>query len=47
MYFCSFVKFYTLNFVIIVSDWAPNGEFFGIHKSSINPKDLLIISPPV
>ena len=34
-----------LNFVISHSDWMPNGKFFGIHKSPVNPNDPLNISP--
>ena len=40
------LMFYALNVVISLSDWTPNGERFGIHKSPVNPKDPLNISPP-
>ena len=39
------MKSYALNFVISLSDWRPNGEFLGIHKLSVNPKDPPNISP--
>ena len=31
--------------VTSLSDWTPNGEFFGVCKSSVNPKDPPNISP--
>ena len=43
--FCSLGNFCVLNFVISHSDWMPNGTFFGIHKSPVNPNDPLNISP--
>ena len=42
----SFLKFYVLNVVSSLFDWIPNGEFFGIDKSSVNLKDPPIISQP-
>ena len=39
------MKFYSLNVVISLSDWTPDGEFFGIHKSSVSSKGLLKINP--
>ena len=35
----SLCEVYTLNVVISLSDWTPNGKFFGIHKSPVNPKE--------
>ena len=42
----SFLKFYVLDIVTSLSDWTPNGKFFGVYKSSVNPKDPPNISPP-
>ena len=42
---CSFEKFYALDAFIGLSDWTLNGEFIGIHKSTVNPKDPPNISP--
>ena len=45
--FCCILKYYALNVVSSISDWTPNAEFFGIHKSPFNPKVLPNISPSV
>ena len=42
-----FVKFYALNAVVDLSDWTPNGKFFGTHKSPATPEDLPNISPQI
>ena len=41
----SFLAFYVLNVVNSFSDWTPNGEFLGIHKSSVNQKGPPNTSP--
>ena len=45
-YLCPFINFFVLNVVNGLYHWTPNGEFFGIHKSSAKPKDLPNISHP-
>ena len=45
MYLCLFMRFYALKVVINLSDWKPNGEYFGIHKSFVDPKDLPNMGP--
>ena len=39
--------FYIFNVAIYLSDWTPNGECSGTHKSSVNLKDSPIISHPL
>ena len=41
-----FLKCYVLYLVNSLSYWTPNGEFSGIQKLPVNPKDPPNISPP-
>ena len=47
LYFCIFakVKFHALNVVTRLSDWTPNGDCSGIHKSPVNSKDPPRVAP--